>query len=470
MRVVLAILALLQFAACVSDVVESPVKAIVGGRLIDGTGREPVDDTVILIEGDTIVYVGPRHSVEIPAGSEMIDISGMTVIPGLFESNGHVVFNGQIDHAAYFATRHRDYYEIGARNLYTALRQGITTIRDTMGPTDVMLQLKQDIAARTIAGSRLYVAGTILNYESLLDIPTERALDPIDVAAGREGLDLFIENAEHGKAVVRDFAQRGVDFIKISVEGGQPGDAPPVALDVEALKEMVAEAHRLGLKTTSHALSVSGLEKSLQAGFDALEHPQMTILLDDDGSGSRIPNDVVQRIAEGNVYSIPLTVAMESYIKFMKAPELLEDTAVLEDLPAELVLEARDWIEEQIAIPGALDERQVRYRLTLDNLRKLIAADAPIAMGTDKGTRFNYHEHANHVRELQTYVELGMTPMAAIVSATRRGAELLGVDDELGTIVVGRKADLVVVTGNPASEITDIGNVEMVFKDGVRYR
>ena len=84
MRVVLAILALLQFAACVSDVAESPVKAIVGGRLIDGTGREPVDDTVILIAGDTIVDVGPRHSVEIPAGSEMIDISGMTVIPVLF--------------------------------------------------------------------------------------------------------------------------------------------------------------------------------------------------------------------------------------------------------------------------------------------------------------------------------------------------------------------------------------------------
>ena len=468
MRVVLAILALLQFAACVPDAVESPVTAIVGGRLIDGTGREPVDDTVILIEGDTIVDVGPRHSVVIPAGSEMIDISGMTVVPGLFESNGHVVFNGQIDHAAYFATRHRDYYEIGARNLYTALRQGITTIRDTMGPTDVMLQLKQDIAARTIAGSRLYVAGTILNYESLLDIPTERALDPIDVAAARESMDLFIENAEHGKAVVRDFAQRGVDFIKISVEGGKPGDAPPVALDGEALKEMVAEAHRLGLKTTSHTLSVSGLEKALQAGFDALEHPQMTILFDDDESG--ITDEIVQGIVEGNVYSIPLIVAMELYLKFMQAPELLEDPAVIEDLPAELVLEARDWIEEQIALPGALDERQMRYQSTRDNLEKLIAANAPIAMGTDKGTRFNYHEHANHVRELQTYVELGMTPMAAIVSATRRGAELLGVDDELGTIVVGKKADLVVVAGNPASEITDVGNVEMVFKDGVRYR
>ena len=403
----------------------------------------------------------PDHAIQ-------LDATGQTVIPGLIESNGHVIFSGQIDHARYFASRHDEYYAFGARNLEIALRQGITTIRDTMGPLRELVQLREDVDAGRIAGSRLFAAGPILNYQSLLDIPTEAELDPADVTAARNAMDLFTDFAEQGREQVRALASRGADFIKISAEGSEERETRPYLLTTEDLKSIVEEAHALGLRTTSHALSNSGLTRSLDAGFDAIEHPEIILEKTVDGSTATIMDEVVARIVEEGVFCIPLIVAMESYIRFLQTPELLDDPQVIAELPPDMVAEARRWVSQQR--PDALDERLERYKATRSSLEKLISAGALIAMGTDKGTRLNYHEHANHVRELEIYIELGMSPMEAIVSASRRGAELLGVEDRIGTIEPGKQADIVIVNGDPLTDIRAIGRVSAVFKDGVRYR
>ena len=104
------------------------------------------------------------------------------------------------------------------------------------------------------------------------------------------------------------------------------------------------------------------------------------------------------------------------------------------------------------------------------NLKNLIDAKVPIAMGTDRGTRLNYHQAANHIRELKIYIDLGMTNMEAITSATLRGAELLGMEKKLGSLTNGKLADIIVVEGNPLDTIESLGNVTMVFKEGKRYR
>ena len=176
----------------------------------------------------------------------------------------------------------------------------------------------------------------------------------------------------------------------------------------------------------------------------------------------------MHRIVKNEVYSVPLIVAMESYIRFLQSPESLDDPKLVSDLPPELVAEARQWVAQQG--PEVLEQRLERYRATRWNLERLISAGALIAMGTDKGTRLNFHEHGNHAREMEIYVELGMSPMEAIVSATRRGAELLGEDNRIGTIEPGKQADIVIVDGDPLGNIRDIENVTAVFKDGVRYR
>jgi imidazolonepropionase-like amidohydrolase len=445
--------------------------ALVGGQLIDGRGAAAIPDSTVLFEGDVIVAVGPRASVEIPDGAIVIDVAGRTIVPGIIDSNGHVAFNGQIDHAAYFALRHDDYYRIGAHNLYTALLQGVTTIRDTMGPLDELLRLQREVEDGVIAGSRLFIAGSILNYESLLDIPTERSLSEKDIAAARRSMDLFVEDRDQGLAIIREYAARGVNLIKISVEGNPPGGEPPVALSVDVLAQLVSEAHKLGLRTSAHALSIPGLKRALHAGFDALEHPEILFSAEPgNGRTVSIPDEVVRQIVELGVYSIPLIVAMEVYPKFLQNPELLEDPAVLQDLPADMVLEARQWASNQRVDPGSVERWHADYAIVRGNLSKLIAAGALIAMGTDKGTRLNYHEHANHVREMAIYVELGMSPSDAIVAATRRGAELLGREDRLGTIAPGRQADIVVIASDPLADINAMGGVVMVFKNGIRYR
>jgi len=166
------------------------------------------------------------------------------------------------------------------------------------------------------------------------------------------------------------------------------------------------------------------------------------------------------------VYCIPLLVAMEVYNTYAAQPERLDDTTLMKGVRPELVAEARAWARDEHATLGALAALDARYQVGRANQQKLVRAGARIAMGTDKGTRLNCHAHGNHVRELQIYTELGMTPLEAITSATLRGAELLGLGTTLGTLDVGKIADVLVVAGDPSTRIGDLEHVRMVFKGG----
>jgi imidazolonepropionase-like amidohydrolase len=437
----------------------APTLAIVGGTVIDATGAAPQPNTTVLVRDDRIVAVG---RMPVPKGTKIVDASGRTVLPGLIESNGHVTFSGQIDHAAYFGTRLDQLHDVGVRNLRNALDQGITTIRDTYGPRDFVLRLRNEARSGEIGGARLYVSGPIINYISVLDLPTDVALDPAQVARAREQLDLFVTS---GTAAVRRLAGAGVDFIKVSADTGPP--YVPPELGVDALTEIVAESHRLGLRTTSHTFSVQTLRNALDAGFDAFEHPElMRVGPAEDREQNVLPRELADEIARRRIYSVPLIVAVEVYPKFLREPALLDDPAVVAGVPPDMVAEARAYVRAQASHPEVLASFQEILDQARRNLQTLIAAHAPIAMGTDKGTRLNFFESANHVRELQAYVELGMAPMEALVSATRHGAELLGVQRDLGTIEPGKLADIIIVEGDPLQDINALRRVRNVIVGG----
>lgn len=464
MRDRIAALALLVLTACAAPPASGTATVLVGGRIIDGRGGPPIERGVIVLRGDSIAAVGPPERVPVPEGATVIDVTGRSVLPGLVEANGHVTFSGQVDHAAYFAAEVDHYYEIGARHLEVALRQGVTSVRDTHGAVDALFRLKRDVSSGRIAGARLFTAGAILNYESLLDIPTTRSLDTAAVRRARHELDRFVPDAETGVRLVRAFHDGGADFIKISLSGSASGGPPPVALDDSILAAMVAEARRLGLRTTAHAMSRENIRRALALGFDALEHPAFTI---EQGRAVELPDTLVAEIVRKGVYCVPLLVAMEVYGRYAAQPELLDDAAAAEGIRPELLAEARAWAVQEHATPGALASLDARYQVVRTNQQKLIRAGARIAMGTDKGTRLNFHELANHVRELEIYTELGMTPLEAISTATLRGAELLGQRSRLGTLEVGKRADLLVVDGDPSLHIRDLARVRLVYKDGV---
>ncbi|MXX56628.1 MAG: amidohydrolase family protein [Gemmatimonadetes bacterium] len=447
---------------------------LTGGLLIDGTGAPPVEDGVVVMRGGRIVGAGAAGTVEVPANATMIDVAGKTIMPGMIEGNSHIIFDGQSNHPAYFAGRYRDYYEIGARNLNASLMQGITTSRDTMDPLEEMIRLREDVESGLIAGSRLFTSGTILNYPGvyrMFDDPTDSVFEGIPaegVEYARAAMRLPVRDGAHGREIVADYAERGADFIKVSSHSG-PENIPP-ELSTEALTEIVEEAHARGLRVTTHTSSIPSIVAVLDAGVDAMEHPTL-VAEEEVGPQGEFPDELVQRFVDQNVYSVSLMVVREVYVTYLEDPSRLEDRWYIRHAPADMVQEAREWVARDLASdPEALAKQRAGYELGRENLAKLIAAGAPIAMGTDKGTRLNFHESGNHVREIEIFTELGMTPMEAIVSATRRGAELLGMEEEFGTIEPGKLADVIVVDGNPLEDIWALRDVDLVFKEGVRYR
>ncbi len=447
---------------------------LTGGLIIDGTGAPPVEDGVVVMRGGRIVGTGAAGTVEVPADATMIDVAGKTIMPGMIEGNSHVIFDGQSNHPAYFAGRYRDYYEIGARNLNASLMQGITTSRDTMDPLEEMIRLREDVESGLIAGSRLFTSGTILNYPGvyrMFDDPTDSVFEGIPaegVEYAKAAMVLPVRDGPHGREIVADYAERGADFIKVSSYSG-PENEPP-ELSTEALAKIVEEAHARGLRVTTHTSSIPSIVAVLDAGVDAMEHPTL-VAEEEVGPQGEFSDELVQRFVDQNVYSVSLMVVRAVYVTYMENPSRLEDPWYIRHAPADMVQEAREWVASELASdPEALEKQRAGYELGRENFAKLIAAGAPIAMGTDKGTRLNFHESGNHVRELEIFTELGMTPMEAIVSATRRGAELLGMEDEFGTIEAGKLADMIVVDGNPLEDISALRDVALVFKEGVRYR
>ncbi len=450
------------------------VTVLSGGLLIDGSGAPPVENGVVVMRGERIVAAGAAGTVSVPANADVVDVTGKTIMPGMIEGNSHIIFDGQSNHPAYFAGRYRDYYEIGARNLYASLMQGITTSRDTMDPLEEMIRLREDVESGVIAGSRLFTSGTILNYPGvyrMFDDPADSVFEgipPEGVEYAKAAMVLPVRDGAHGREIVADYAERGADFIKVSSYSG-PENIPP-ELSTEALTEIVDEAHARGLRVTTHTSSIESIVAVLDAGVDAMEHPTL-VSEEEVGPQGEFSDELVQRFVDQNVYSVSLMVVREVYVTYMEDPSRLEDPWYIRHAPADMVQEAREWVARDLARePEALEEHRAGYELGRLNLQRLIAAGAPIAMGTDKGTRLNFHESGNHVRELEIFTELGMTPMEAIVSATRRGAELLGMEDEFGTIEAGKLADVIVVDGNPLEDIWALREVDLVFKEGVRYR
>jgi len=447
--------------------------ALVGGRVIQGTGVEAIEDGVVIIQDSHIVAVGSASKTVIPRDANVVHVVGKTVMPGIIQGNGHVTFAGQGDHGRYWATRFPDLYGIGSRNLIDTLQQGVTSVRDTMGPLEVMLKLRHDVDSGAIAGARLFTCGTILNYGSLAPL-----LDEVDkpgtgvthaqVEAARQAMNLPVLSAEDGRRIVREYKARGVDFIKVSALS-DPGDSYS-SLPPETLTAVIDEAHKQGLPTTTHAVGAPSVAASLDAGTDAIEHPAIAPSLDAPPEVTFISPQLAARMASQKVYGVSLLVTIEVYATYFKNPALLNDVQRMGNVPEGMLTEGQKFVKDSIANGAGPSLWEARYANTLKNMKTLIAAGVPIVMGTDSGTRLNYHQSANHVREMEILAGLGMTPLEVITAATLRGAQLLGHDRDLGSLEPGKLADVIVVDGNPLADIGALRHVEMVFKAGVRYR
>ncbi len=379
-------------------------------RLIDGCGslHERVDISIV---GDRIEAVAPQLAPQ----EEEWDLSGATVIPGLINAHTHILFDASADPLGSAAGEAASYLVLqGARRAEAMLQAGITTARDMGGVDHADLALRRALSEGLGRGPRLLVSGKWITM------------------TGGHGWSLGIEadGVDQVRRAARSQLKAGVDMIKLMATGGvlTPGVEPGApALTEEEMRAGVEEAHKAGRLTAAHAQGSSGIANALQAGIDSIEH------------GIFLTEALGEEMARRGVFLVP-TLAATHFI-------LAEGEAG--GVPPYAVEKTRRVLD--------------RHRESVHLARKL---GVPIAAGSDAGTPFNRHDDI--VTELRLLIEVGFSPMEALVAATGQAARLLRLEKELGTVETGKLADLVVLDGDPLSNISAVGQVRAVFQSGHR--
>ena len=389
-------------------------------RLIDGRGGPPLEPAMVLIASDRIEEVAATLAVA--PGATLIDLGGATILPGLIDLHTHLTDRDDVHwETALTTTTPPEAALWGARNARVTLMAGFTTCRD-MGPTwpYVDVELRKAIDAGAVPGPRLVVAGNYVSstggagdarqFSIYLDVPLVRTL--------ADGPDEIV------KAVRTNF-KYGADFIKILVTGAvlskgiQPGAQQYSDAEIQAA---VTEANRWGRPVAAHAHGADGIKAAIRAGVRTVDH------------GSYLDDEAVAMLKQNRrTFYVP-TLALGSYIQ-----------------------EARHVPESEKARGRDIAE---------GGFKRALAANLPIGLATDAPVM----PHGLNAREIEYRVSLGEPAMHAIVAATSLNAEILGMQDRIGSVTAGKLADLIAVSNNPLTTIGVLRDVRFVMKGGVVFK
>ncbi len=398
------------------------VVAVKAGRVLDVRSGEMTSNAIILIQGERITAVGPN--VSIPAGADVVDLKTMTVLPGLIDSHTHLTFDIGALGSSGLARSFPRQALTGAKNARITLLAGFTTVRNlaARGYSDVAL--RDAINAGEVIGPRILASGPAMSitggHTDENGLPWEFHYTAEGVADGIEGV----------RQKTREIIKYGADVIKLCSTGGvlSLGDDPKhAAFTLEEMQVIVAEAHRLGRKVAAHAHGGEGLKWAVLAGVDSIEH------------GTYIDDEGIRLMKEKGTYLVP-TIYLTDWF--------LENQAKL-GLPQEILAKANE-------VMPAMKR----------NLTRAIQQGVPVAFGTDAAV----YPHGLNAREFAVLVRMGLTPLQAIQTATIHASRLLGRADRIGTIEVGKYADLIAVDGDPTKDVTELERIRFVMKGGVVVR
>lgn len=422
---------------------EAPrVKALVGGRLIDGFGGPPLADSVVVITGDKITAVGQRGEVVIPEGAEIVSTEGMSVLPGLWDMHVHLMIVGHGDYQHWDATypdRFRSTIMPAAAE--QLLRAGVTSVRDLGAPLDDILAIKKAIRAGSLPGPNLYVSGPFLQHEPY------------------PGTELFrwgVSGVADARAKVRKLADAGVDVIKLIDQ-----DQMTMA-EVEAI---VDEAHKRKLLVVAHAHRPEEIRRAIAAGADCLEHTGLATM-------PEYPEDVYRAmVSRAATLAWTPTVTPLLLYEYTRDefPERLDDPRWHRGLPPEIVADIAKSLED----PAQLSYFQLvprRHPTLARKFAQLRSSGVTLLIGTDSGVPLTFHSDSTW-REIDHWVrEFGVAPMDALRAATYWPAHHMRVLERTGTVSAGKDADIIAVRGDVLRDVALLQNVELVIKGGVRFR
>ena len=403
------------------------MRIITGATLVDGTGSPPIVDSAVLVaDAGHIEAVGRRQEVIVHPGTEEVDATGMTLLPGLIDCHDHLSsftydLMGRWGFAEARSLRHLRI----AKVMEDTLLSGYTTIRDC-GWLDV--GFKQAVEEGLIPGPRLLVATTPLS-------PTHGMVDRSSPSGHHQPASPdpnlppgIADGVDQVRARVRGLVRVGADLVKVFQTGwGRPYHGSlDVAFNRDELDALISEAHIHGKKVASHAVGGAGLRMSIEAGVDTIEH----------GSYLNEDPDLLKMMDDKGIFFVP-TLTVFNFHRELGTPEAQ--------------IEARDF-----------------RQLHIESVQKAMAAGVKVVAGTDAGGWV----HGNNAQELQCLVEAGMTSSEAIVAATGWAAECCGLEGKVGTVQRGKLADLIVVDGDPLKDITvlqDRSRIKLVMKEGKVY-
>ena len=429
-----------------------PLTAFVGATVIDGHGGQPVERGTVLVDGVRFLAVGPAAGTPVPSDAEVIDLSGRYLLPGLMDANVHLLpwpTWGYIE----FLARYEDRFDaVITEAAQVALASGFTTVFDTMGPLDSLLTVRDRINSGQVAGARMFVAGNIVGFRAVFTTPEamasasrafqQRINDRFEAGGGP---DVCLLHPRELATRMSDYVSQGVDFVKYGATGdGEPvnseiGQAAVLRFSPDQQRAIVGAVHAAGKTVQTHTTSAESLHVAVCAGNDLGQHASMT-------GRSRMYDETLERMLESGYCCgtqwAPLTQEQKERVA------------------------AGDFSGPE---ESGLDN--------IENAIRLIRAGVPQLLSTDAGTvdpDVAKDDRASpsamlgeaEIATMRAMADRGMTPMQVVQAATVNIARAYRVDDELGSIAPGKRADLVALDRDPLTDVENMRTVSLVVKEG----
>lgn len=413
--------------------VKTDFKLIKGSLLIDGNGDVPVPNAAILLQGDIIISIGTAENIVVPeSGSvEEFNYEDKSILPGLVDCHVHLIGFGDGRSGDDLSTLPDEILTLqAARNAKKHLFSGVTTVRDCGAKNQTTFMLRKAVEMNMAISPRLVLSGR-----------------PIAVEGGHLGyFGTTVTGVVEARRAVRQLLGEGADFIKITATDGSTRTSIKgrPSFNRDEISAIVDESHKFGVHVAAHCLNSEGIINSLEAGVDTIIHGYH---LEPDGTFV-YRSEISDAMAKNGIYLNPTLHQARQRLWYLKDRE--KSVGVSESEKREIVETERQW-----------EERRPMFARMLSDGVKFVA-------GTD-ASWMHYKLGGRSLQdEILAHVDVGMTATEAIVSATRDSARSCWVDNEVGTLEVGKKADILVVDGNPTTNIKSLRNIVDVFLGGER--